>query len=263
MASGSIDRHAEDALSKLLQMGTVVGYQSEFEILINRVTGISKNLLKSFYISGLKLALQCALLRSNLTTLGEAFSLARATEARFTDLQLWELLMSNPTTLREAFSLCRITEARFEDQQTSSFSNKTSRNLLTSNQLAAGLEANKVVNDGEEELETKVLVDGKQDDIKLVKVVVWPMSKTLTSQMCCKSRRLGPFCNVEAMPRLEVPSASALQVLRRLGSIFTSVYAAVHKLKKKLKRVVSFLEGLQGGKKIALCQKNKAISLGK
>ncbi|GJT42841.1 hypothetical protein Tco_0951556 [Tanacetum coccineum] len=30
----------------------------------------------------------------------------------------------------------------------------------------------------------------------------------------------------------EVPSASALQVLRRLGSIFTSVYVAVQKLKK-------------------------------
>ncbi|GJX57310.1 hypothetical protein Tco_0287207 [Tanacetum coccineum] len=39
------------------------------------------------------------------------------------------------------------------------------------------------------------------------------------------------------------------EVLRRLGSIFTSVYTA------KLKRVVSLLEGLQGGKKIALCQK--------
>ncbi|GJV24128.1 hypothetical protein Tco_1376823, partial [Tanacetum coccineum] len=44
-------------------------------------------------------------------------------------------------------------------------------------------------------------------------------------------------------------NASALQVLRRLGSIFTSVYAA------KLKRVVSLLEGLQGGKKIVLYQK--------
>ncbi|GKD34993.1 hypothetical protein Tco_1250502 [Tanacetum coccineum] len=48
---------------------------------------------------------------------------------------------------------------------------------------------------------------------------------------------------------LKVPSASALQVLRRLGSIFTSVYAA------KLKSVVSLLEGLQGRKKTALCQK--------
>ncbi|GJS77628.1 retrovirus-related pol polyprotein from transposon TNT 1-94 [Tanacetum coccineum] len=42
---------------------------------------------------------------------------------------------------------------------------------------------------------------------------------------------------------------SELKVFRRLGSIFTSVYAA------KLKRVVSLLEGLQGKKKIALCQK--------
>nr|GEW45085.1 hypothetical protein [Tanacetum cinerariifolium] len=53
---------------------------------------------------------------------------ARATEARFTDRQLWELLRSNPTTLEEAFFLARITEARFEDQRSSSFSNKTSSN---------------------------------------------------------------------------------------------------------------------------------------
>ncbi|GJV15331.1 nucleotide-binding alpha-beta plait domain-containing protein [Tanacetum coccineum] len=106
MASGSNDR---DTLSKLLEMGTVAEYQSEFEILINRVMGISENLLKSFYISKLKSNLERALLRSNPTTLGEAFSLARATEARFTNLQLWELLRSNPTTLGEAFSLARIT----------------------------------------------------------------------------------------------------------------------------------------------------------
>nr|GEX25108.1 transposase (putative), gypsy type [Tanacetum cinerariifolium] len=76
----------------------------------------------------------------------------------------------------------------------------------SSDQPATGLEANKVVNDGDgevkvlnwvqqaidvestsdndtrdqvSELETKVLVDGKQDDAK---VVVWPMSKTMTSQ---------------------------------------------------------------------------------
>ncbi|GKC93443.1 hypothetical protein Tco_1158885 [Tanacetum coccineum] len=131
MASGGIDRDAEYALSKLLQMGTVAEYQSEFEILINRVTGISENLLKSFYISGLKPALQCALLRSNPITLGKAFSLARVTEARFTDLQLWKLLRSNPTTLGEAFFLARITEACFNDQRSSSFSNKTSSNNST------------------------------------------------------------------------------------------------------------------------------------
>ncbi|GKC80122.1 hypothetical protein Tco_1130896 [Tanacetum coccineum] len=80
MASYDSDR---DALAKLLQMGTVAEYQSKFEILINRVTGIFEPLLKSFYISGLKLALQRGLLRSRLTTLGQAFSLARITEARF------------------------------------------------------------------------------------------------------------------------------------------------------------------------------------
>ncbi|GJR50251.1 hypothetical protein Tco_1400772 [Tanacetum coccineum] len=95
---------------------------------------------------------------------------------------------------REAFSLARITEARFEDQRSSSFSNQTSSNNrgmqnqnLTMSRFTmpyqepvnevvfvkstAGLEANKVINDGDGELETKVLVDGKQDDVKVVKVV--------------------------------------------------------------------------------------------
>ncbi|GJS15678.1 nucleotide-binding alpha-beta plait domain-containing protein [Tanacetum coccineum] len=59
MASTGSERDAKDALSKLLQMGTVVEYQMEFEKLIKRVTGISESLLKSFYISGLKPLLQC------------------------------------------------------------------------------------------------------------------------------------------------------------------------------------------------------------
>nr|GEW62491.1 glutamate--tRNA ligase, cytoplasmic [Tanacetum cinerariifolium] len=77
------DRDAKDALSKLLQMCTVAEYQDEFEMLINRVTGISESLLTSFYISGLKLTLQIDLLRARPTTLGEAFSLACKIEARF------------------------------------------------------------------------------------------------------------------------------------------------------------------------------------
>ncbi|GKB07400.1 polypyrimidine tract-binding protein homolog 3 [Tanacetum coccineum] len=85
MASGGNDQNAEYALSKLLQMGTVAEYESEFVILANRVTGISANLLKSFYISGLKLELQRELFRSRPTTLGEAFSFARIAEARFED----------------------------------------------------------------------------------------------------------------------------------------------------------------------------------
>nr|GEW52025.1 protein kinase, catalytic domain-containing protein [Tanacetum cinerariifolium] len=73
MASGS-DRDVKDALSKLLQMGTMTEYENE------------------------------------------AFSLARAMKARFTNLQILEFLRSNPSTLREAFFIARITEARFENE---------------------------------------------------------------------------------------------------------------------------------------------------
>ncbi|GJT27142.1 hypothetical protein Tco_0907417 [Tanacetum coccineum] len=113
MASDGSERDAKDALSKLLQMGMVEDYQQEFEMLIKRVT-IPESLLKSFYISGLKLNLQCLLLRSNLKTLDEAFSLARAAETRFANLDILEFLRSNPSTLGEDFFKARITEARFE-----------------------------------------------------------------------------------------------------------------------------------------------------
>ncbi|GJW86009.1 hypothetical protein Tco_0159154 [Tanacetum coccineum] len=83
MASDGSDQYARYTLSKLLQRGTVAEYESEFLMLIKRVTGISESLLKSFYISGLKPLLQCALLRLAPTTLGEAFSIARIMEARF------------------------------------------------------------------------------------------------------------------------------------------------------------------------------------
>ncbi|GJT03942.1 hypothetical protein Tco_0838404 [Tanacetum coccineum] len=115
MASDGSDPDAEYALSKLLQMGTVAEYQNEFEMLIKRVT-TPKSLLKSFYISGLKPALQCALFRSNPKTLEEAFSLALAAEARFTNQQLWELLRSYPLTSGESVFRARITEAHFEDE---------------------------------------------------------------------------------------------------------------------------------------------------
>ena len=75
----------QGALSKLLQTGTVAQYQSEFEKLMNRVTDIAEPLLISFYISGLKPSLQRELLISKPSCLGDAFSLARVTEARLDD----------------------------------------------------------------------------------------------------------------------------------------------------------------------------------
>ncbi|GKF75235.1 hypothetical protein Tco_0224679 [Tanacetum coccineum] len=86
MASVGSDLEAEYALSKLLQMGTMAEYENEFEMLINRVTGIPQSLLIPFYISWLKLHLQRELnLVSRPTTLGDVFSLARIIEARFED----------------------------------------------------------------------------------------------------------------------------------------------------------------------------------
>ncbi|GKA90941.1 hypothetical protein Tco_0812811 [Tanacetum coccineum] len=82
MASDGNDQDMKYALSKLLQMGTVEDYQREFEMLIKRAT-IPEYLLKSFYISGLKLDLQCLLFRSKPSTFGEDFFKARITEARF------------------------------------------------------------------------------------------------------------------------------------------------------------------------------------
>ena len=88
----------QGALSKLLQIGSVVEYQSEFEKLLYGVTDISDTLLISFYISCLKLSLQR------------------------------ELLRARPTSLGDAFSLTRVAEACLEGQRLSSFSNKTNIN---------------------------------------------------------------------------------------------------------------------------------------
>ncbi|GKE35779.1 hypothetical protein Tco_1455101 [Tanacetum coccineum] len=85
MTSNGNDSDAKYALSRLLQRGTVAEYQKEFEMLISRVTGKSESFLASIYIFGLKPTLQRALLWSNPTTLGEAFSLASIVEARFED----------------------------------------------------------------------------------------------------------------------------------------------------------------------------------
>ncbi|GKD64300.1 hypothetical protein Tco_1306408, partial [Tanacetum coccineum] len=101
MASNGSDRNAKDALSKLLQMGMMVEYQNEFEMLIKRVTGISEFLLKLFYIFRLKLALQIELLRARPTTLVEAFSLSRMTEARFEDERTTTTIV-NPNDLNIA-----------------------------------------------------------------------------------------------------------------------------------------------------------------
>ncbi|GKB84023.1 hypothetical protein Tco_0956295 [Tanacetum coccineum] len=103
MASDGSNQDARYALSNLLQMGTVAEYESEFVVLANRVTGISESLLTSFYISGLKLELQIDLLRARPKTLGEAFALARITEARFEDERATTVI-AKPNDLNIAYT---------------------------------------------------------------------------------------------------------------------------------------------------------------
>ncbi|GJW83326.1 hypothetical protein Tco_0156471 [Tanacetum coccineum] len=122
-ASGGSNRDAKDALSKLLQMGTVAEYDSEaFSLARAMEARFAKEALSKLlqmgtvaqYHNELKLALQIELLRARPTTLAEAFSLAHKGE-------------------------------------------------ITSDNDAR---------DQASEVEMKVLVDGKQDDTKVVGVAV-------------------------------------------------------------------------------------------
>nr|GEV55515.1 hypothetical protein [Tanacetum cinerariifolium] len=103
MTSDGSNQDVRYALSKLLQRGMVAEYESEFLMLIKRVTGISESLLKS---------------ESTLhepTTLGSVGVLSFNFGISLLQ-KLWELLRSYPLTLREAFVRARITEACFEDE---------------------------------------------------------------------------------------------------------------------------------------------------
>ncbi|XP_024955869.1 uncharacterized protein LOC112498643 [Citrus sinensis] len=68
-------------LSKLTQTTTMAKFQTAFEDLMNRVTGISEPLLISFFIPGLKPYIRRELLFARPSSFMEAFALARAYEA--------------------------------------------------------------------------------------------------------------------------------------------------------------------------------------
>lgn len=65
-------------LSKLTQTIFVAEFQSAFEDLMNKVTGISKQLLISFFITNLKPNIRRELLLSHSSTLMETFALAHS-----------------------------------------------------------------------------------------------------------------------------------------------------------------------------------------
>ncbi|KAL9457232.1 hypothetical protein AB3S75_006303 [Citrus x aurantiifolia] len=74
-------------LSKLSQTTTVADFQSAFEDLMNKVTGISETLLISFFITSLKPNIRWELLFSRPSSLMETFALARAFEAKYDEVK--------------------------------------------------------------------------------------------------------------------------------------------------------------------------------
>nr|GLL22031.1 uncharacterized protein LOC112097934 [Ipomoea trifida] len=81
--------HFEDYqanLAKLTQKGSVADFQTEFEKLMNKVTGIQEPLLISFFVGGLKPNLRREMLIAKPQSLLEAFKLAKAFEVRHEEI---------------------------------------------------------------------------------------------------------------------------------------------------------------------------------
>lgn len=74
-------------LSKLMQTTSVTDYQTEFEHLMNKVTGISEAVLISMFVAGLKPHIRRGVQRAKPPSLMEAFAMAREYEAQYEDLQ--------------------------------------------------------------------------------------------------------------------------------------------------------------------------------
>nr|GEV61218.1 hypothetical protein [Tanacetum cinerariifolium] len=160
------------ALSKLLQLGMVEDYQRQFEKLMNRVTDIPDSLLISFYISGLKLHLQRELLVSKPTTFGHVFSLARTIEAHFDDQAA--LVAGTSVGLEANKVVNNGDDLEFSGPLTPISDSESSGEVKVLNWVQQTIDVKSTSNnnarDQASELETKVLVDGKQDEAKVVDV---------------------------------------------------------------------------------------------
>ncbi|XP_042049929.1 uncharacterized protein LOC121795456 [Salvia splendens] len=80
--------HFEDyfgALSKLQQTSTILAYQTEFERLLNKISGVAEPALVSVFIAGLKPLLRRDLTLRRPTSLAAAFALARELSAQYVD----------------------------------------------------------------------------------------------------------------------------------------------------------------------------------
>nr|GEY69794.1 hypothetical protein [Tanacetum cinerariifolium] len=150
-----------EALSKLLQLGTVKDDQREFEKLINRVTDIPDSLLISFYISRLKQHLQRELLVSKPTI-----------EARFDDQA--DTVAGTSAGLKANKVVNDGDDSESSDTVTSTSNSESSSEVKVLSWVQQVIDVESTydndVRDQASELETKMLVEGKQDEAKVVVV---------------------------------------------------------------------------------------------
>nr|GEV03654.1 kinesin-like protein KIN-14C [Tanacetum cinerariifolium] len=137
-----------------------------------RVTDIPDFLLISFYISWLKLHLMRELLVSKPTTLGDVFSLARTIEARFDDQAAPVAGMSAGLEANKVVNNDDDSKSLGPVIPSSDSESSGEVKVLNWVQQAIDVESTSDNNARHQarELETKVLVDGKQDEEKVVDV---------------------------------------------------------------------------------------------
>nr|KYP36924.1 hypothetical protein KK1_041913 [Cajanus cajan] len=122
----------QEALKELKQEGTVKEYQTQFEALSTRVTGLTEQWLINFFVAGLNDYLKCQLRLAKPPTYHEAVALAFLHEQNYTALQqslkqssIVSSFLTRPSTFRTPAAqpasnpINRITNSH------STFSNKT------------------------------------------------------------------------------------------------------------------------------------------
>ncbi|GJS52366.1 hypothetical protein Tco_0625728 [Tanacetum coccineum] len=220
------------ALSKLLQLGTVKDYQREFEKLMNRATGIPDSLFISFYISGLKLHLQREFLVSRPTTLGDAFSLSLITEARLDD-------QAAPVagTMTKTFGNNGGDESESSGPVTPTSDSESSGEVKVLNWVHQSIDVESAYdNDARDQVsesEMKVLADGKQDEVKVVKVVVVAVEQNIDEPDVLEGNGvIGVGVNNEGVQY----SVSALHVLILLLKRLNDRYIKKKKMEAAIQR---------------------------
>ena len=128
-------------LSKLVQVGSVLDYQEEFESLSNKVDGLSKSFLLSCFISGLKPSIQHEVASFQPKTLTRAMALAKVQDQKLnlkkTPPKLFSpypSLLPTPTHIQPSASFSKPFNTTHSQPSNTNPANKTKPNIQTLSQ---------------------------------------------------------------------------------------------------------------------------------